>query len=236
MWLTGCCPCSMPPLSTSVMDPKEQQRHYNLSPATSQELPEWGWVQRQTALGTQLQIFPRGLLQKPFPKKDNCKATVIIARWLPLALQNRNPLTDLVLTSIWVSYHPPHNFPCERWWGCQFSRRLLDPEADSTGLQVTSSKSITPDLDAHHDAFATHHFFFFKLWCTSQAMGTWLQAQKICSATCGTETQLYYVSPASNEHSTCFQFFENGFRTTDTYLLNLEARSSLSAYRKTLRA
>ena len=94
----------------------------------------------------QLWIFPRGLLLKPFPKKGNCKATVIIARWPPLALQNRRPLTDLVLTSIWVSNHPPHNLPCEKWWGCRFSRRLLDPEAGSTGLQVNSSKSIRPDL------------------------------------------------------------------------------------------
>ena len=94
----------------------------------------------------QLWIFPRGLLLKPFPKKGNWKATVIIARWPPLALQNWRPLTDPVLTSIWVSNHPPHNLHCERWWGCQFSRRLLGPEAGSTRLQVTSSKSVRPDL------------------------------------------------------------------------------------------
>ena len=41
-----------PPLSTSVMDPKEQQGHYSLAPVTSQELPKWGLVQRQTVLGT----------------------------------------------------------------------------------------------------------------------------------------------------------------------------------------
>ena len=137
MWVTACCPCSMAPpppssspLSMSVMDPKEQQGHHSLTPTMSQELPGWGWVQRQTALG----IFPPSLLLKPFPKKGNCKATVIIARWPPLALQNRCPLTDLVFTSIWVSNHPPHNLPCERWWGCRYSHWLLDPEAGSTVL------------------------------------------------------------------------------------------------------
>ena len=71
---------------------------------------------------------------------------MIIARWLLLALQNWCPLTDLALTSIWVSNHPPQNLPCERWWGCRFCCQLLDPEAGSTGLQVTSSTSIRPDL------------------------------------------------------------------------------------------
>ena len=90
--------------------------------------------------------FPSRFTLKPFPKKGNCKATVIIARWPPLALQNRRPLTDLVLTSICVSRHPPHNFPCEEWCWCRFSRRRVDPGAGSTGLQVTSSKSIRPYL------------------------------------------------------------------------------------------
>ena len=94
----------------------------------------------------QLLIFPQGLLLKPFPKKGNCKATVIIARWPPLALQDRRPLTDLVLTSIWVSSHLPHNLPCEKCWGCRFSHRRLDPEAGITGLQVTSRKSMRADL------------------------------------------------------------------------------------------
>ena len=76
---TGCCPYSMPPppspsFSTFVMDLKEQQGHYSLAPATSQELPEWGWVQRQTALGTPTPDFPQGLLLKPFPKKGNCNS------------------------------------------------------------------------------------------------------------------------------------------------------------------
>ena len=71
---------------------------------------------------------------------------MIIARWPPLALQNQRPLTELVLTSIWVSNHPPHDLPCKKWWGCRFSRRQLDPDTGSTGLQVTSSKSIRPDL------------------------------------------------------------------------------------------
>ena len=87
-----------------------------------------------------------GFSLKPFPKKDNCKATVIIARWPPLALQNGHPFTDLVLTSIWVSSHSPHNPPCEKWWGCRFNRRRLDPDVGSTGLQVTGSKPIRPDL------------------------------------------------------------------------------------------
>ena len=82
----------------------------------------------------QLRIFPRGLLLKPLPKKGNRKATVIIATWPPLALQNRRPLTAVVLTSIWVSSHPPHHFPCEKWWGCRFGRRRLDIEAGSSGL------------------------------------------------------------------------------------------------------
>ena len=90
-------------------------------------------------------LFPRVLLLKPFPKKSNCKATVIIARWPPLAPQNRRSLTDLVLSPIWVSSHPPHNLPCEKWWGCRFSRRQLDPLVGSAGLQVTSRKSIRPD-------------------------------------------------------------------------------------------
>ena len=91
-------------------------------------------------------MFPRGLFLKPLLKKGDCKATVIIARWPPLALQNWRPLIDLVLTSIRVSSHPPHNLPCEKWWGRRFSRRRLDPEAGSTGLQVTSSKSNRPDI------------------------------------------------------------------------------------------
>ena len=41
----------------------------------------------------QLWISPRGLLLKPFPKKGNCRATVIIARWPPLTLQIRRHLT-----------------------------------------------------------------------------------------------------------------------------------------------
>ena len=57
---------------------------------------------RDSNSGFSLEVY----LLKPFPKKGNCKATVIIARWPPLALQNRRPLTDLVLTSIWVSNHP----------------------------------------------------------------------------------------------------------------------------------
>ena len=147
MWRTGCCPCSMPPtpppptptpLSTSVMDPKEQQGHYSLAPATWQELPEWGLIQRHTALATPTQDFPSRLTPQAFPKEGKCKATVIIARWPPLSLLNRRPLTDLVLGVIWVSSQPPQIFPCENCWGCPFSRRRLDPGAGSTGLEVTS--------------------------------------------------------------------------------------------------
>ena len=165
-WGAGCCPCSMPPpppppLHVGDGSKKEQQGHYSLAPATSQELPEWGRVQWQTALSTPTPDFPWGLLLKPFPKKGNCKATVIIARWPPLALQNRYPLTDLVLTSIWVSNHPPHNLSCKKWWGCRFNCWRLDSEAGSTGLQVTNSKTIRPDLtcdhDQYHSAFAQHN-------------------------------------------------------------------------------
>ena len=34
-------------------------------------------------------------------------------------------------------------------------------------------------MDGHHDAFAMHQvFFFFMLWCASQATHIWLQAKK----------------------------------------------------------
>ena len=179
----ACLPPSPPPppFSTSVMDPKEQQGHYSLAPATWQELPEWGWVQRQTALGTPTPDFSRGLLLKPFPKKGNCKATVIIARWPRLALQNLRLLTDLVLTSIWVSNHPPHNLPCERWWGCRFSRRLLDPEAGSTGLQVISSKSIRPDLTTALNYQANSTLQLEKHYITLQTIYYWwISIELIC--------------------------------------------------------
>ena len=39
------------PLSTSVMDPKEQRNCYGLAPVSSQELPERGCRQQRTALG-----------------------------------------------------------------------------------------------------------------------------------------------------------------------------------------
>ena len=51
IWRTGICPCSTSPLSTSLMDPKEQQGHYSLAPTPPQELPEGSCKQRRTALG-----------------------------------------------------------------------------------------------------------------------------------------------------------------------------------------
>ena len=56
-------------LSTSVMNPKEQQGHYSLAPATSQELPEWGWVQRQTALVTPTPDFSSRFTPEAIPKE-----------------------------------------------------------------------------------------------------------------------------------------------------------------------
>ena len=44
-------PMQYVPLSTSVMDPKEQQGHYSLAPAPPQDLPEGSCKQRRTALG-----------------------------------------------------------------------------------------------------------------------------------------------------------------------------------------
>lgn len=46
IWEISSCPCSISPLSTSPMMPKGR------APASSQELPEWGWMQHQTAFGT----------------------------------------------------------------------------------------------------------------------------------------------------------------------------------------
>ena len=145
MWGTGCCPCSMPPLFTLVMDPKEQQGHYTLAPVTSQELPEWGWVQRQTALGTPTLDFSSKFTPEAIPKEGNCKATVIIARWPPLALQNWHPLTYLVLTSILVSNHPPHNLPCERWWVARLVANYSTPRQVVLGyrLPVASRLDLT---------------------------------------------------------------------------------------------
>ena len=133
-WLNGCKPgqCSVGDGSKGTAGPLQFGTN-NIAGVARMRLSTTNCVR-----DSQLRIFPRGLLLKPFPKKGNCKATVIIARWPPLALQNWRPLTDLVLTSIWVSNHPPHNLPCERWWGCRFSHRLVDPKAGSTGLQVTS--------------------------------------------------------------------------------------------------
>ena len=51
IWRTGCCPCSTSPLSTSLIDPKEQRNCYGLTPVPSQELPERGCGQQRTALG-----------------------------------------------------------------------------------------------------------------------------------------------------------------------------------------
>ena len=51
IWRTGCCPCSTSPLSTSLIDPKEQRNCYSLAPVPSQELPERGCRQQRTALG-----------------------------------------------------------------------------------------------------------------------------------------------------------------------------------------
>ena len=50
-WRTGCCPCSVSSLSTSLMGPKERLSRYSLGPAPSQELPGRGCTQRRTALG-----------------------------------------------------------------------------------------------------------------------------------------------------------------------------------------
>ena len=58
-----------PALSTSVMDPKEQQGHYSLAPATLHELPEWGWVQQQTALGTPTPDFSSRCTPEAIPKE-----------------------------------------------------------------------------------------------------------------------------------------------------------------------
>ena len=52
IWRTGSYPCSKSPLSTSLMDPKEQHGHYSLAPAPPQDLPEGSCKQRRTALGT----------------------------------------------------------------------------------------------------------------------------------------------------------------------------------------
>ena len=49
IWRTGCCPCSTSPLSTSLIDPKEQRNCYSLAPVPSQELPERGCRQQRTA-------------------------------------------------------------------------------------------------------------------------------------------------------------------------------------------
>ena len=40
-----------PPLSTSLIDPKEQRNCYSLAPVPSQELPKRGCIQQRTALG-----------------------------------------------------------------------------------------------------------------------------------------------------------------------------------------
>ena len=50
IWRTDCCPCSTSPLSTSLIDTKEQRNCYSLAPVTSQELPERG-CRQLTALG-----------------------------------------------------------------------------------------------------------------------------------------------------------------------------------------
>ena len=62
-------PEAIPRLSTSVMDPKEQQGHYSLAPATLQELPEWGWVQRQTALGNPIPDFSSRFTPEAIPRE-----------------------------------------------------------------------------------------------------------------------------------------------------------------------
>ena len=46
------------PLSTSLIDPKEQRNCYSLVPVPSQELPERGCSQQQTALGSPAPDFP----------------------------------------------------------------------------------------------------------------------------------------------------------------------------------
>ena len=150
IWKTGCCHCSMPPPHPT---PYPHRWWIQRNSRTTTVWHQWHHRSSQNQveyndklpLGLQLRIFPQGLLLKPFPKNSNCKATVIIARWPPLPLQNQRPLTDVVLSSIWVSNHTPHHFPCEKWWGCLFSQRRLDPEAGSTGLQVTSRNSIRPE-------------------------------------------------------------------------------------------
>ena len=62
-----CCPCSMTPLSTSLMEPKERQGRYSLGPVPSQELSERVEYNGELPWGLQLRLFPQGLLLKPFP-------------------------------------------------------------------------------------------------------------------------------------------------------------------------
>ena len=100
----------------------------------------------ELSYGLKLQIFPRGLLLKPFPNKGNCKATVIIARWPPLALQNRRPLTDLVLSSIWVSIATLHTTSLARNGGCA---GLISNDS-TRGQVIRSSRSIFPGFQIIH--------------------------------------------------------------------------------------
>ena len=74
---------------------------------------------------------------------------MIIARWPPLAPLNRNPSTDLVLTSILVPSHPPHHLSCEILWGCRLSRRREGLEGDANEQLF---KSRTGCKHAHENA------------------------------------------------------------------------------------
>ena len=107
VWRTGCCPYSTPSLpprrwriqrNSRAVTVWHQQRHRGCQNEVefNDKLP----------YRLQLLIFLRGLLLKPFPKKGNCKATVVIARWQPLAPQNQRPLTDLVLKFHLASSQP----------------------------------------------------------------------------------------------------------------------------------
>ena len=62
------------PLSTLMMDPKEQQDQYSLAPATLQELREWRWVQRQAALGTPTSDFSSRFTPEAIAKEGRVTA------------------------------------------------------------------------------------------------------------------------------------------------------------------
>ena len=69
-------------------------QHAHCPPSPLPPLPSQRrlWIQRNSMAITVWHQRRRSLLLKPFPEKGNCKATVIIARWPPLVLQNRRPL------------------------------------------------------------------------------------------------------------------------------------------------